>query len=62
MNSAVDAGSNCVIRKSKTQTFVFTVREDLHMTNGRKERATGIGDTENEKGIILEESLRVNFS
>lgn len=31
------------------------------MINGRKEWAVGIGDTEHEKGIILEESFRANF-
>lgn len=61
VNLVVDVGSNCVIRKSKIQIFVFIVREDFYMINGRKERVIGIGDIENEKGIILEESLRVNF-
>ena len=39
--------------------FSLEIREDLHMTNDRKVRAFGIGDTENE--IYLEESFRVDF-
>lgn len=49
-------------RKNKAQFFVFTLNKQRpRVINDRKEWAVGIGDTEHETRIMLEESFRANI-